>query len=407
MVADSNDPARAAALELPLPVVLVGAGERAFDVSAVARLHPEELVVRAVLEPDAGRREALIQRLELTESEGFARLDVAHPAWPLDALHLIAAPLEHVVDDVATLVDHGVDLAFLPPLGATPATLARLDALAARSRGLFVFVNERRASSFHRTLHEIVQSGELGHLGSILFRRDVAATRTAHRMLRGAFASERADTRAFVQEIVEPDLDALFHLLGAEPDWSVTHGDRTSFSAACAPDGATDRCDAPCPAASICPFDARVRYPAGQRAWPFTTGTIELDGSPYGRCVYRHAVEVADHLVVTMGVGSIQAVYVLNLAAASSSTWCELTGTRAALRALEERQEILVRPIGKGDKRKVTFDERTPPLVELARSWRFERAYRRPSGVAFETSFHTMVRDLVASAFPPDVDSSD
>ena len=329
--------------------VLLGAGERGRHVyGAYAKRRPDRLRFTAVADPDGQRRDLFGREHGIPSSMRFRDWPELLEAERAPVLFIASPDRCHAEQAVAAL-ERGLHVLLEKPAAHTLEESARVLAAARRSRGRLTVCHVLRHTPFFSALNGLLASGRLGEPVSIEHREDTAYWYSAHSFVRGNWAKAAAATPRIVQMCCH-DFDLLaWNLEAAAGGVRVTRmqsfGSLLEFRPERAPEGASDRCTDPCPAAPACPYDARRLY-LGPARTGLPVHTISDDLSPegrlralregpYGRCVYTAGSDVVDHQTVSMELSSgATAVLVMNGHAARQTRTALYHGTRGSVRAV-------------------------------------------------------------------------
>jgi predicted dehydrogenase len=207
-----------------------------------------------------------------------------------------------------------------------------------------------RYTPFFTAVHDIVSSGRLGDLVTVLHRENVAAYHMAHSFVRGNWAVAEESAPMIVAKCCH-DFDILVWNTQAAVRRLASAGSLSHFVPSKAPANASARCTDGCPVEG-CPFDARSLYlNMANSGWPVHVITDDLSEQgrqkalstgPYGRCVYTAGSDVVDHQVVMM---ELESGVTLTLEMHGHSDTEERTmrydGTRATLRGTFGRSSAI------------------------------------------------------------------
>lgn len=296
----------------PMRIAIIGAGGRGRDAyGRWAIAHPDRAQIVAVADTDAARRDALALAASGARRYADWRLLTDDAAeLELDGAVIATPDAEHV--DVALAVaDAGLPFLLEKPAAPTLAELERLVAHVGRVSARLAIGHVLRFTPFWRSVKRIVATGTLGPVQTIEVRENIGFWHFAHSYVRGNWRST-ARSSPMVLAKTSHDLDLIRWIAGVAPETIYSIGDLGWFRPEHAPEGAPDYCLDGCPAADTCPFFAPRYYVdalAGQHGHPVhllgSDTSIEgrlraLRTGDYGRCVYRHDNDVADHQQTTM-----------------------------------------------------------------------------------------------------------
>jgi len=271
---------------------MIGAGNRA---SKYVSCLPRGVQVDAVVDPDALRRNHLLQRCP--EAKGFAHMADIPASLSLDAI-IVAAPDRLHVPIGKEAAKRGWHMLMEKPVAQTRA---EYEELMAATAGVTVGVClEMRLHPYYRRVKELIP--RLGRILSVSHTEQIGADRMGHSFVRGLWASHKTAGPIFLSKCCH-DTDFLLWALGGTPVEVRSKGSLQRFKAACAPKGSTERC-INCPLKD-CPYNA-VRLYRERQEWtngftPANGETLEqaierqLQEGPFGRCVYHCDNDVNDY----------------------------------------------------------------------------------------------------------------
>ena len=294
----------------PITAVLFGAGLRgAYSYAPYALAHPDELKFVAVAEPDPVRRAQFAAAHNVPSERQFSTWEevVAQPKMA-DAVFNCTQDQMHYGSGLAVL-KAGYDMLLEKPIANTLNETVALVKMAEEHGCLLQICHVLRTTPFFSTLHDILQSGELGDIITVEHRENVAYHHMAHSFVRGNWRNESLSSPMILAKCCH-DLDILVWNMGVPVKRLQSFGSLHHFRPENAPEGATLRCTDGCPASETCPFDARRFYMnMNIEGWPATAVTHDLsyegrqkalERSPYGRCVYHCDNTVVDSQTVNM-----------------------------------------------------------------------------------------------------------
>lgn len=289
-----------------ITVVAIGAGNR---MNAYAELHPHEMRVVAVVEPNMVRRGHLAAKCGVSEENCFSSWQefLLQPKRA-DAVFVCTPDNMHYEPTVRAL-EKGYDVLLEKPIAQTWQECAGI-VRKAREYGRVVSVcHVLRYHPYFKKFREVVAGGQLGDLISVNHVEAVGIERMTHAFVRGLWRKE-SETNPMILSKACHDLDLLVWLTGKKCLEVSSYGSLKWFRKENAPAGSTPRCSDGCAVESACPYSALELYyrrkrwlrhfdiPEGQD--PDKTILQELKNGPYGRCVYYCDNDVVDHQVVSM-----------------------------------------------------------------------------------------------------------
>lgn len=292
-----------------IKVAAIGAGNRLNAYAEYACLHPEEMEIVAVVEPNEVRRKHCAERFHIPSEYCFASWTQFFEYPPLaDAIFLCTPDHLHYQPALAAL-EKGYHILLEKPIAQTWQECQDI-ARKAQVHGRIVGIcHVLRYHPYFRKFRQIVENGELGEIVSINHVEGVGIERMTHAFVRGLW--RRTDeTNPMILSKACHDLDLMVWLTGRKCLEMSSYGSLKWFKEKNAPVGSTLRCTDGCLIERECPFSA-LRLYYRQKRWlrhfdipegvdPDPVIMQELKTGPYGRCVYRCDNDVVDHQVVSM-----------------------------------------------------------------------------------------------------------
>jgi predicted dehydrogenase len=326
-----------------ITAAMVGAGSRGYYAYAPYALkHPDELRFVAVAEPDRERRQRFAAAHDIPLAHCFESWEHLLAAGKLaDACFNMTQDQTHASSTLA-MIAAGYDVLLEKPMATRLVDAVALVQAAERAGRLLQVCHVLRYTPFFSTLHQVITSGRLGDIITVEHRENVVFWHMAHSFVRGNWRNASASSPMILAKCCH-DLDILTWNMGRPVKRLHSFGSLMHFRREHAPQNSTERCTDPCPAAEICPFDARRVYlDLSNAGWPVTAITNDLspearlralETGPYGRCVYRCDNDVVDHQMVTMElIGGASIVLVMQGHSHHEGRTMRYDGTRATLR---------------------------------------------------------------------------
>lgn len=324
-----------------IDAIIVGAGSRGLAYGRFANEHPSDLKVVGIAEPDPIRRERFLSEHDIMPEMVFdnwqslldrgRRLATAAINCTMDRMHF---------DSTMRLLDSGYDVLLEKPMTPVLDENLRLVAKAEETGRQLQICHVLRYTPFWQALREVVQSGALGRIISVTHRENLIYYHMAHSFVRGNWRSEATSGPMILSKCCH-DFDILLWILQKQVAWLQSFGSLIHFRPENAPEGATERCTDPCPAADSCKYEATRRYARDGEGWPqnavsyIPTGAARLEQLKtdwYGRCVYLCDNDVVDHQTVNMELEDGTTVtLVMNGQGDEESRTMRWDGTKATL----------------------------------------------------------------------------
>ena len=324
-----------------IDAIIVGAGGRGLAYGRFATEHPGDLKIVGFAEPDPIRRERFLSEHDITPEMVFddwqslldrgRRLASAAINCTMDRMHF---------NSTMRLLDLGYDVLLEKPMTPVLNENLRLVAKAEETGRLLQICHVLRYTPFWQALRAVVQSGALGRIISVTHRENLIYYHMAHSFVRGNWRSEATSGPMILSKCCH-DFDILLWILQKQVAWLQSFGSLIHFRPENAPEGATERCTDPCPAADSCKYEATRRYARDGEGWPqnavsyIPTSAARLEQLKtdwYGRCVYQCDNDVVDHQTVNMELEDGTTVtLVMNGQSDEESRTMRWDGTKATL----------------------------------------------------------------------------
>ena len=329
---------------MSLKYVLIGAGKRGQAYSEAAfKEHGCEIV--AVADPNENVRnyirdtynvphdmcfESYEQVLKLGKIADFAMICTQ------DKMHMLPAMMA---------IEQGYDILLEKPAAPTPEECMQL-CKAAEAKGVRVLIcHVLRYTKFFRAVKDIIDSGRIGKIMSVIHSECVGDVHYSHSYVRGNWHNSKESSNMLLAKSCH-DLDILQWLIGADCKKIQSFGRLSYFNKDNCPEGAPKRCLEGCPHEKTCAYSTRKIYLSeNQKKWTeflrsAATGKVNptdaeveqaLWDTNYGVCVFQSDNDVVDHQTVNMEFENGETV-VFTMAAFNFSTRrIRIMGTKGEL----------------------------------------------------------------------------
>lgn len=297
---------------MKVKAIVIGYGSRGAAYSAYAAEHPEELQIVAVAEPMPNRREYAAKLHNLVPENVFEDWRSLEQQPKMADFAIIATQDKDHVEPALAMIEKGYHLLLEKPMATTPADCKRITE-AAEKKGVKVIVcHVLRFTPFWRTLKQIIDSGKIGKVQSIIHLENVGNLHYSHSYVRGNWRKASEATPMILAKCCH-DTDLLQWLVGKPCKRVQSFGGLTHFTKENKPEGAPARCMDGCPHADTCFYNVqKIYFDGGGLEWfrPMVTGRVDdptdeeltqaLLTGPYGRCVYDCDNDVADSQTVNL-----------------------------------------------------------------------------------------------------------
>ncbi|GEM49313.1 Gfo/Idh/MocA family protein [Deinococcus cellulosilyticus] len=340
----------------PIQALLLGAGSRGYDVFARWALqHPDQLKFVAVADPDPAKRQRMMEEHGIPASQAFANWqDALNANLPIQAV--VNALPDHLHEESATKVmQKGYHQLLEKPITNNLSGAVRIAEAAEASGKVLMLAYVLRYTPFFSTIHDVVQSGQLGEVVHFEWSENVSAIHYSHSFVRGNW-SNTAKSSPMILAKCSHDLDQLAWILPKRIKQLSSFGSLLHYREENKPAGAPKRCLDGCPVAETCSFHAAKIYLTDYVSWPVNVistdmsleGRIQaLQEGPYGVCVYQSDNDVVDNQVVMFElVGGGSGTLAMHGHSGEEGRYVRIDGTKATLTAAftDRKQEIWLEP---------------------------------------------------------------
>lgn len=290
-------------------IVAVGAGNRMNAYTRYALLHPEEMEIVAVADPNPLRRQHYRQLFTIPEERCFVSWKECLEGPRLGDAVFLCTPDHLHYEPAMQALEAGYDILLEKPVAQTWQQCRDMEEKSRQKSCIIGVCHVLRYHPYFRKLKEIIEGGRLGELISVSHTEAVGIERMTHAFVRGLWRKER-DTNPMILSKACHDLDLLVWLTGRKCVEASSYGSLKWFRSENAPQGSTLRCIDGCAVEKECPYSALELY-YRQKRWlrhfdipedadPDEVILNELKTGIYGRCVYRCDNDVVDHQTVSL-----------------------------------------------------------------------------------------------------------
>lgn len=292
--------------------IVIGYGCRGASYSDYSAKHPDELQIVAVADPIENRRQYAAQLHNIPDSHVFSSWEALAQMPKMADFAIIATQDNMHLEPALAMIEKGYNLLLEKPMATTPAECKQITE-AAEKKGVKVIVcHVLRFTSFWTTLKNIIDSGKIGKVMSVVHMENVGNEHQSHSYVRGNWRKTSESTPMILAKCCH-DTDLLQWLIGSPCKKVQSFGSLTHFTKENKPEGAPSRCTDGCPHGDACFYNAvKLYYDDKDNTWfrgvvaktvtnPSDEAVMEaIKTGPYGRCVYDCDNDVVDHQIVNM-----------------------------------------------------------------------------------------------------------
>lgn len=304
----------------PVKVAIAGLGNRGRETYAKsAELHPDKMEIVAVADIDSEKVRLAAEKFNVPKEACFSSAEEMLKQEKLADVMIIATQDRQHVAHAVEALEKGYHLLLEKPVSPELEECKRLAEVAKRCGRKVVVCHVLRYTPIYQKVKELLDSGMIGDVVSVMACENVGWYHQAHSFVRGNWANSDETSPMILQKCCH-DMDLYLWLAGKTCETITSFGDTYLFKEEKAPKGCAKRCLDGCSVREECPFDAEkiyldnkvFGYRKGNRIWPLDvlvpSGPTEekildvLKESRYGQCVYHCNNNVVDHQVVNMNM---------------------------------------------------------------------------------------------------------
>lgn len=331
--------------------IVIGAGQRGNAYSEYAVKNPGDIVFVGVAEPHEIRREAFAKKFGVDKADCLHTWEdvFAREKWA-DAV-LICTPDRLHYGPAMAAIEQGYDVLLEKPAAPTPRECTDI-ADAAEKKGVKVVVcHVMRYSPFALRIKEVIDSGEIGKIRSIIHNENVGHVHMSHSFVRGNWSNKEQSAPMILAKSCH-DMDLLQWFIGKKCKSLSSYGSLSYFNKANCPKEAPPRCTDGCTV--DCPYDCRKLYLNSKNEWfrsvaagHFNASDSEVEEvlktGPYGRCVFQCDNNVVDNQVVCMSFeDDITVNFSMSSFTPDTSRSIKILGTKGQIKAHTSQKTALV-----------------------------------------------------------------
>ena len=336
-----------------LKAIVIGAGQRGNAYAAYALDHPEAIQFVGVAEPHERRRNDFAEKYGIDETDCLHTWEdiFTRDKWA-DAVFICNQDRQHYGPTMAAIAK-GYDILLEKPASPEPKECLEMAEAAEKAGVKVVVCHVMRYTPFATRIKEIIDSGEIGEIMSIVHNENVGDIHQSHSFVRGNWSVTKESAPMILAKSCH-DLDMLQWLLGTKCKSLSSYGALSFFYAGNRPAAAPPRCIDGCPA--DCPYDSRKLYLDNSKAsnWFRSVAAgydypsdedveAALRTGPYGRCVFQCGNDVVDHQVVSMLFeNDVTVLFSMSGFTPDTSRSIKIMGTKGQIKAHTSDKNIKV-----------------------------------------------------------------
>ncbi len=336
----------------PVELIIIGAGDRGTTYAAYAATHPDKARVVGVAEPREFYRNRIAVEHGIPNENVFEDWrDLGGREKFADAVVVATQDSMHV-EPTVLFANQGYHILLEKPMAPDESGCREIVKAVLDNKILFSVGHVLRYTNYTRTLRDLIESGAIGDVISILRLEPVGYWHQAHSFVRGNW--RRVDESSFMLLSKScHDLDWIRYIVGGSCRAVSSFGSLTHFRRENKPENA-GTCCVDCDFEPECPYSAIKIYlgflERGNTGWPTRIVAPEpnrknvldaLRSGPYGRCVYECDNDVVDHQVVNMEFeGGITASFTMTAFTEAGGRRTSIFGTKGEIYGDESKIRI-------------------------------------------------------------------
>lgn len=350
-----------------LKIALAGLGSRGKDAYApTAKLFPDKMEIVAIADIDVAKVEEVAKEYNIPKEACFASAEEMLVAEKLADIMFISTQDKQHVGHAIPALRKGYHLLLEKPISPDLEECKELVKMAEECGRQVIVCHVLRYTPYYSKLKEVIESGIIGDVVSVMSLENVGYWHQAHSFVRGNWRNSETTSPMILQKCCH-DMDLLLWLTGKTCESVSSFGSTYLFKKECAPEGAAKRCLDGCKAKENCPFDAEKIYlkhhkigaETGYNKWPLDVLTLHptvesvkeaIEEGPYGQCVYHCDNNVVDHQIVNMNMTDGSTIsHTMCAFTATGSRYCKIMGTKGEIEADMTDNLIVITEFGKAE----------------------------------------------------------
>jgi len=348
--------------------ILIGAGQRGSAYCDYAKSHPDKLRIVGVADADPIRKNQFKEKFDLPEADCLDTWeDVFKREKWADTVFICTQDEMHYAPVMAA-IEAGYDILLEKPISPSPKECMEM-ARAAEAKGVKVVVcHVLRYTPFFAKIKEIIDSGEIGDVVTIVHNENVGNLHHSHSFVRGNWGNSETSSPMILAKSCH-DLDVVQGLVGKDCLRLSSFGSLSYFNKDNCPEGAPPRCTDGC--TEDCPYDSRKLYISSDNEWfrsvaagRYNATNEELEAAmkagPYGRCVFQCDNNVVDHQVVSMEFeDGVTVIFSMSSFTPDISRSIKVMGTKGQIKGYTTEKSIKVSNFVTNEEREMIIESKS------------------------------------------------
>ena len=302
-------------IKQPVTAIIVGAGHRSIFYSTYSLLHPKDLKIVGVADPDRDRCLQAQRMFGFSDDRIYASAQEL-AAVPKFADAIINGTMDQMhVETSVPLLELGYDMILEKPFACNEAEMQVLSDVVNRKHNKVVIGHVLRYTPFYHGIKDRIDSGDIGEILTLQTTESVNYHHQSTGYVRGKWGNtENCNTTMLLAKCCH-DIDIMMWLMPSDPLTVSSFGSCMQYKPENAPENAGERCLVDCPLVDTCPYSAKKIYIDKPQRWEsYVWADLGNAGNPtkeervrlltndtqYGKCIYKCDNNVVDHQTVTV-----------------------------------------------------------------------------------------------------------
>ncbi len=297
-------------MKAPITFAICGFGDRGSTYASMQELFPGRMKVVAVADLNPSKVKKAQALYDIPDENCFASGEEMLAHEKLADVMIVSTMDRQHVDHAIPALERGYHVLMEKPISPDINKCREiLKASATHPDQHVILCHVLRYTLFFNTLKDLIDSGKIGDIVSMVATENVGYWHQAHSFVRGNWRNSNETSPMILQKSCH-DMDILTWLMGKKCKSVSSVGGLRLFREECAPEGSAARC-LDCKVKDSCLFDAEKIYLTSEKtgllkgsSWISSVLSVEntpestyeaLRTGPYGRCVYHCDNNVVDH----------------------------------------------------------------------------------------------------------------
>ncbi len=297
-------------MNAPITFAICGFGDRGSTYASMQELFPGRMKVVAVADLNPEKVKKAQALYSIPPENCFSSGEEMLAQEKLADVMIVSTMDRQHVDHAIPALERGYHVLMEKPISPDLNKCREILAASAAHPGQHVILcHVLRYTAFFNKLKDIIDSGRIGDVVSMVATENVGYWHQCHSFVRGNWRNSDETSPMILQKSCH-DMDILTWLMGKKCKSVSSVGGLRLFRKECAPEGSAERC-LDCKVKDSCLFDAEKIYLTSEKtgllkgsSWISSVLSVEntpestyeaLRTGPYGRCVYRCDNNVVDH----------------------------------------------------------------------------------------------------------------